>query len=266
MYKGSYQFEQLESQTMEAQCLAERAALRLDGFIDLLLRHQFPSTGNILDIGCGHGIRTKKMAEAFPLATVMGIDRSETLLSYANHEPDVLKNLSYQSADLYDLPFADHSFDFIYLRLVFMHLSDPKRALSSISRVLRPGGRILIEDADRDCMFFEPAPPSFKYFWQQVQNGQKRLGGDPNVGRKLASYLKESLFQHLQIEMQPIYGEKDDIAFLVRTLMPSLNLYLDPSERAMGDHAINELLALSEDINASFYHIWFVVSGEKKNT
>lgn len=263
MQHGSYQFEELHSREMEATYLAERAQLRLDGFIELLHRHHVPTHGNILDVGCAQGIRTHVMAKQFPQANVIGIDRSAELLQVAcDHDGDV-SNLSFQSADLYDLPFPDNSMDFVYARLVFMHLVDPIRALQSLKRVLRPGGRVLIEDADRDCMFFEPRPSSFNHFWQQVQAGQRRLGGDPNVGRKLASYLKEVAFQHVQIEMQPIVGGGDDIAFLVRTLLPSLNLYLPEEERAAGNRAIQDLRALSQDARACFYHLWFVVSGEK---
>ncbi len=263
MQKGSYQFEQLESRDREATYLTERAHLRLDGYIDLLVRHQFPAKGNILEVGCAQGIRTHLMAKHFINAQIIGIDRSPELLKVACENYKDITNLSFQLADLYDLPFPDNIFDFIYVRLVFMHLSDPMLALKSLKRVLRPGGRLLIEDADRDCMFFEPEPSSFKDFWQKVQEGQRRLGGDPNIGRKLASYLKIAAFQNLHIEIQPIVGGGDEIAFLVRTLLPSLNLYLEANERAGGEKVMNDLLELSRDRHASFYHFWFVVSGEK---
>lgn len=46
---------------------------------------------------------------------------------------------------------------------------------------------MLIEDADRNCMFFEPEPDNFSTYWKLIQEGQRRLGGDPNVGRRLAT-------------------------------------------------------------------------------
>ncbi len=262
--KGSYQFENLESRHIEATHLVNRAQLRLDGFADLLNRHEFPSQGKILEVGSAQGIRTRLMAENFLQSEIIGIDRSPELLEIAQAQNRDLKNLSFQQADLYELPFADNSFDFIYARLVFMHLTDPIKALQSLKRVLRPKGRLLIEDADRDCMFFEPAPASFDNFWKKVQEGQRRLGGDPNVGRKLAPYLKQLNFQKVKIETQPIVGGGEEIEFLVRTLLPSLNIYLEPQDRSDGETAINDLLKMSEDRRASFYHFWFVVSGEKE--
>lgn len=260
---GSYQFENLEGRHTEAGLLAERASLRLEGFIDLIHRHGIKPNGKILEVGCGQGIRTRLMAQHLPQAQVMGIDRSDELLEKARTFQNPL-NLSFQQANLYELPFPDHTFDFIYARLVFMHLTDPVTALQSLRRVLKPGGRILIEDADRDCMFFEPAPLSFADFWQKVQNGQRRLGGDPNVGRKLAPYLKTLGFTKVQTETQPILGGGAEIDFLVRTLMPSLNTYLDVVDRPGGEAAIADLAQLVQNPSASFYHFWFVVSGEKK--
>lgn len=256
---GSYQFEKLEGRQIEADFLAERAQLRLEGFKGLLERHGFPTHGKILEAGCGQGIRTKLMAEYFPHAEITGIDRSSELLAEAR----INSPLNFKEADIYELPFADDSFDFVYSRLVFMHLKDPQLALKNLLRVLKPGGRILIEDADRDCMFFEPAPASFPEFWEKVQTAQRRLGGDPNVGRKLAPYLKKHGLSGINIEAQPITGDGKDISFLARTLMPSLNLYLEPQDREMGHKAIADLHTLATSPEASFYHFWFAVSGAK---
>lgn len=258
---GSYQFENLESRHIESARLAERAGLRLEGFGDLLIRHGFTSQSRILEVGIGHGIRARLMTEILEGAEVVGVDRSHELLSVARERNADAKGLSFVESDLYNLPFATGSFDFVYARLVFMHLNDPLKALRELKRMLRPGGRILIEDADRDCMFFEPAPASFAAFWEKVQEGQRRLGGDPNVGRKLASLLKESEFVDVKSELQPLQGAGPDIDFLVRTLMPSLNIYLPPEERAAGEQAIADLAILANDPRATFYHLWFVVSG-----
>ncbi len=261
---GSYQFEKLESRHIESEYLAERAGLRLEGFVDLLKRHRFPEQGTVLEVGTGHGIRARLIADSFPRVEVTAIDRSPELLALARHGRR--RNLGFLEADLYDLPFADNSFDFVYARLVFMHLSDPLRALLSLKRVLRPGGRILIEDADRDCMFFEPRPVTFVAFWCQVQEGQRRLGGDPNVGRKLAPFLKQLGLSQINVEVQNILGGAEEIAMLARTLMPSLNTYLEPEARASGEVAIADLQALASDPRATFYHFWFAVSGAKPDS
>lgn len=260
--QGSYQFEQLEGRMDEAAQLSIRANLRLESFPDLLERHQFPSQGKVLEIGCAQGIRSRILSSFSDRVNVTALDRSPELLEQARQEK-VPTNLEFVEGDIYSLPFPAESFDFIYARLVFMHLSRPMLALENILRVLKPGGRLLIEDADRDCMFFEPSTPRFRDFWAKVQEGQRKLGGDPNVGRKLATLLFEAGFQGLNIEAQPILGEGKDIQFLAQTLMPSLNIYLDPADRSEGRLAIEDLLAISLIPSARMYHFWFAVSGMK---
>lgn len=256
---GSYQFENLERKEHEANLLKERASMRLDSFPDLLKKHGMNDNFKVLEIGTAQGIRAQIIADAYPNSLVTAIDRSPELIQKNTSK----KNLEFQVGDVYDLPYENNEFDFVYARLVFMHLSDPILALKNCLRVLKPGGRILIEDADRDCMFFEPEPKSFPNFWQKVQEGQRRLGGDPNIGRKLAPLFKSLGFTNLNIEIQTILGTGPDIEFLSRTLMHSLNLYLDHVDRPQGEIAIQDLLHLSKDPIASFYHFWFAISAAK---
>lgn len=257
---GSYEFENLESRHLEKSFLAERTRMRLEGFPDLLRRHGYPPAGRVLEVGTAQGVRAKLMARHFPNSSVVGLDRSAALLKVARENLEE-SNLSFVEGDLHFPPYPDPSFDFIYARLVFMHLQDPLAAMLSLKRTLRPGGRLLIEDADRDCMFFEPAPASFAGFWNKVQEGQRRMGGNPNIGRLLTSLFKQAAFAEINTELQPIVGDGEEIEFLVRTLMPSLNLYLEPEDRASGESAIRDLHFLAQNPCATFTHVWFAVSG-----
>lgn len=259
---GSYQFESLNGRHEEMKFLQQRARLRLDTFVELIGKHGFKNGDRVLEIGTGQGIRSRLIAEAAPNSEVIGLDRSDEMIEQARATA-YPKNLTFQLGDVYGLDFPNEAFDFVYARLVFMHLTDPMRALGELMRVLRPGGRILIEDADRDCMLFEPRPENFSRFWDLVQDGQRRLGGDPNVGRKLASLLTLSGMRNIKPEVQPYIQGGDEILFLAKTLMPSLNKYLDLSDQDFGQKAIDELVALSEKPEAFMYHMWFVVSGQK---
>ena len=236
------------------------------GIPDLLQRHGLPKTGRVLEVGCGLGLRTSIMAQLSARRRRDGIDRSEELLERARSKLDAPENLSFEKADLYELPFPAATFDFVYARLVFMHLTRPLSALQSILAVLKPGGRLLMEDADRDCMFFEPAPQNFASYWKLIQDGQRRLGGNPNVGRHLAPYLKEAGFEDLNIEVQPIVGDGEDIGFIVRELLPSLAHYLEPQDQASCEAVMNDLHSLARDSRATFFHFWFAVSGAKRRS
>jgi SAM-dependent methyltransferase len=52
-------------------------------------------------------------------------------------------------ADLTQIPFKDGSFDLVTANMVVEHLSDPRRVLEEVRRVLRPGGRFLYHTPNR---------------------------------------------------------------------------------------------------------------------
>lgn len=94
---------------------------------------------NILDAGCGEGITLEKLVKRFPAASVHGIDTEpENIEICSTH------NLPVRFGSLYEIPFADSSFDTVLFSEVIEHLDTPEKALTEIQRVLRPGGRVII--------------------------------------------------------------------------------------------------------------------------
>ncbi|MGC1273143.1 MAG: class I SAM-dependent methyltransferase [Planctomycetaceae bacterium] len=98
----------------------------------------------ILDIGSGAGqILGHLLKEARPDATIVAADLSHRMLRRArmrlkSHRP------AYCAADVTRLPFADGSFDCVTCGWVIEHLPDPQPGLREMSRVLRPGGSLLL--------------------------------------------------------------------------------------------------------------------------
>lgn len=83
------------------------------------LRNWAPRT--ILDVGCGGGGFTKKLALIFPESRVVGIDLSHPAIAYAQQKHR-LDNLSFEVVE--GLPFSDNSFDLVTSTLVCHHISD----------------------------------------------------------------------------------------------------------------------------------------------
>ncbi|ODO09143.1 hypothetical protein I350_02743 [Cryptococcus amylolentus CBS 6273] len=96
----------------------------------------------IVDIGCGTGVWTYEMAEAFPQVECVGID-----IMPIHHEHD-LPNLTFLCANApSDLrTFADSSFDVVHLRLMLTATSQYEDIVKEVHRILRPGGLILIHE------------------------------------------------------------------------------------------------------------------------
>ena len=110
-----------------------------------------PPGGDLLDVPCGYG------RHAIPLARaglrVTGVDRSPTLLAEARRRAGDDQHPELVEADYRELPFPDESFDAalnLFTSLGFYGDEEDVRALTEIGRVLRPGGRLVIETMHRD--------------------------------------------------------------------------------------------------------------------
>lgn len=86
--------------------------------------------GRLIDVGCGMQPYRKLLGPK--VTEYVGVDRAGPLC-----RPDV-------EGDALSLPFDDASFDSLMSTQVLEHVTDARRALVSMARVLRPGGRIVL--------------------------------------------------------------------------------------------------------------------------
>lgn len=102
--------------------------------------------GTVLDAGCGKGRFLRNLAIDFPAIRLHGLDVSEKML--LNLPEKVAKILG----GLLDIPSADESFDLVFTVEALEHAVDIPRAISELSRVIVPGGMLVIIDKNRECL------------------------------------------------------------------------------------------------------------------
>jgi ubiquinone/menaquinone biosynthesis C-methylase UbiE len=108
----------------------------------------------ILDIGCGTGQFAAQVLVRFPDAQVWGLDLSDGMLGQARDRCLAAGGrLHLVQGDSERLPFADDSFDVITCTHSFHHYPHQEQVVAEMHRVLRPGGRLLIIDGDRDRLW-----------------------------------------------------------------------------------------------------------------
>ena len=129
--------------------LARRAFLESGAYAPLkdairaAARRLAPGARTFLDAGCGEGYYGEAVLEALPGAAGYGIDISREALRVAGRREAVASGrFSLFVAGVYEMPFADRSFDLVLN--VFAPL-----AAAEYRRVLRPGGVLLM--AIPDC-------------------------------------------------------------------------------------------------------------------
>src|ERR1700683_2064857 len=104
-------------------------------YSQLIRRHLAPGQ-RVLDAGCGRYLRFSK--ELSGVAQIVGIDL-EPVLEADNQSPPFGVR-----GDLGHLPFPCGYFDMVISRSVVEHLQDPVEVFNEFSRVLRPGGKVVI--------------------------------------------------------------------------------------------------------------------------
>lgn len=99
----------------------------------------------VLDIGCGYGRLSTKVARDFPGSRIYGVDVSRTYVEIFN------KTISPTGkafvADMKSLPFKDNFFDCVYIATTLMYLTklkDQQKAIKEVYRVSKSSGKFVI--------------------------------------------------------------------------------------------------------------------------
>ncbi|MBT5264741.1 MAG: methyltransferase domain-containing protein [Rhodospirillaceae bacterium] len=168
----------------ERQRLGDQAASLAE-----ILHHDtgFGAGERVLEAGCGVGSQTVTLAAASPETQFTSIDISEPSLAAARTAVAErgLTNVTFAHADIFDLPYADDSFDHVFICFVLEHMSDPAGTLAALLRVLRPGGSLTVIEGDHGSTFFSPDSDAARDAVRCLIEAQAAVGGDSLIGRRL---------------------------------------------------------------------------------
>jgi demethylmenaquinone methyltransferase/2-methoxy-6-polyprenyl-1,4-benzoquinol methylase len=103
---------------------------------------EMPPAATLLDAGGGTGRIAQFLAEGS--AQVLVVDESMEMLQQAGKKDGLRPVCSHAER----MPFADGSFDRIIMIDAFHHMADQHAAARELWRLVRPGGRIVIEEPD----------------------------------------------------------------------------------------------------------------------
>jgi len=105
------------------------------------------------DVACGVGFDVIEMGKAFSRARFTGVDKSASLLDIARSRAGDLPNVDFAPGDAGHLPFPDNAFDGARIDRSLQHIPDPASAVREMTRVVRPGGRIVAAEPDWGTFF-----------------------------------------------------------------------------------------------------------------
>lgn len=149
---------------------------------ELLARSAGSGPLEAVDVGCGTGFIALLLAELGHRVT--GVDQSARMLELARAKAQGRTvDVEFRQGDADDLPLPDGSVDLVAERHVLWTMPDPLTTLTEWSRVLRPGGRIVLVEGDwRDGMTdaqLADSEPDFVRDYAEVKDKLPLYGGRP---------------------------------------------------------------------------------------
>jgi SAM-dependent methyltransferase len=158
----------------------------------IFARHP-PEAGAVLDVGCGTGEMTARLAGRFPQACFVGVDLEEQHLDRARARcAHFGPRVRFQNGDALALPFPDGQFDLVVCRHLLQAVPDAAQVLAEIRRVLRPGGRMHLIAEDYGMLYCHPTALGSDGFWQRIPPIYgAAIGCELHVGRKTFTLLHD---------------------------------------------------------------------------
>ena len=169
----------------------------------------YPAGSRVLEAGCGTGAQTVALARRSPGARITALDVSAASLTQAHARVAGLGHVAFLRADLRAPPFAEGSFDHVFVCFVLEHLPDPAAALAALHRMLRPGGGITVIEGDHGSTLFHPDSPAARHAIACQVELQRRAGGDAEIGRRLRPLLVGAGFEAVRVSPRFVHADAD---------------------------------------------------------
>src|SRR6266404_995903 len=144
-----------------------------DRIILALWQTQTPADGTrVIELGCGPGFYSRKLARRFPQIAVTGVDRSESQVRSARQRAAAqhVNNCIFERVNALALPSADATFDILIASRIFTVLPDHERAVAEMFRVLkqRPPGFLGLDSAHGHVVARQRHP-----LWERLPRAKK---------------------------------------------------------------------------------------------
>ncbi len=133
----------------------------LFSFLDSL-----PSSSRILEVGCGRGYSLPVIIDHLHPSKIVAFDLDEEELKEAEKlkKEEGMENVEIKKLDATSLPFPNASFDLVLISAVLHHIKDWRKAVDEASRVLAPGGYMILKEPLKRSFEVKPINPFYRWY------------------------------------------------------------------------------------------------------
>jgi SAM-dependent methyltransferase len=205
---------------IEARRLGYLAKVFDPGSLRVLDRLGISSGWRCLEVGAGSGSIARALAtRVAPGGQVLATDVDVRALASS-----ASAHLEVREHDVVRDPLPDATFDLVHARGVLQHIDRRDEALANMIQAARPGGWVVVEDADWVTFDTQPVPEPFLGLHQKMQAAYTETSGfDRHLGGRLVPWLRDAGLNGVDAEGH---------AFVMHGGEPTMEWYVLGIERA----------------------------------
>lgn len=161
----------------------------------------------VLDVGCGPGTDTIPLAQIVGKnGQVVGVDHDAAMIAEAERRAEQARCspwCRHLQADATSLPLQTSTCDACRSERLFQHVADPAAVLSEMARVTKPGGWIVVFDADWSTLSIDT--PEVDLEQRLLRYRLEHLVQSGYVGRQIYGLFRRQQFTDISVELRPLY-------------------------------------------------------------
>jgi ubiquinone/menaquinone biosynthesis C-methylase UbiE len=211
----------------------------------------------LLEVGCGVGAVLGILGEAFPGVVLAGVDvEKRQLLAASAHLASLGLSADLRCADALKLPFAEGSFDHVWMMWFLEHVADPSAVLCKARRVLAAGGALTAIEVDYNSVWASPMSEAFEALFATVARAMD-ASGRSDAGTRVAGWLTEAGFASVDPGERRLAYTGDDLArqvpyvtAVIESTLPAL-VQMPNTSASRLDAGLADLRALPTAPNAA---------------
>jgi ubiquinone/menaquinone biosynthesis C-methylase UbiE len=166
----------------------------------------------LLELGCGVGAVLAVLGQEFPGIVLHGVDIEPKQLDFARgHLERAGVEATLVEADARALPFADESFDHVWMMWFLEHVAEPPDVLREARRVLAGGGAITAIEVDYATCRAAPSTTALEALFGAMVQGMAASGWS-DAGTRLPGWLYEADFREVDEGERPFSWQGEDLA------------------------------------------------------
>lgn len=168
------------------------------------LLHLHPGS-HVLDAGCGPGTDTIDLAPLVgPQGRVVGLDHDPEVIDEANARAQaagVQAWVEHRQGDATAMPFESAFFDACRSERLFLHVPNPVPAFAELTRVTKPGGRVVVMDLDGGSISIDSPEQAIE---RRIVQVWAEVAHNGYAGRQLYRLFKQHQLIEIAVEITPL--------------------------------------------------------------